>query len=130
LFGGSGDSFPTWQDPCDSEEGAAAANPTIAANCAANGVPAGYTQPGGYGAQVRDPTTVGSNPNVQPETATTQTLGIVYSPSYIDGLDIQLDWWQIELEDAISTLTLQSLADQCYRLGNFCGEIFRRANGE
>jgi iron complex outermembrane receptor protein len=130
LFGGSADSFPTWQDPCDSVNGLAATDPSVAANCAAGGVPAGYTQPGGFNAQVRRPTTVGSNPNVQPETATTKTLGLVYSPSYIDGLDIQLDWWQIELEDTISILTLQQLAEQCYILGNFCTELTRLPNGE
>jgi iron complex outermembrane receptor protein len=130
LFGGSADSFPTWQDPCDTVEGRAATDPAVAANCIAGGVPADYTQPGGYGAQVRFPTIFGSNENVQPETATTKTLGLVYSPSYIDGLDLQLDWWQIEIDGAISILSLQQLAEQCYTLGNFCSEIFRRPNGE
>jgi iron complex outermembrane receptor protein len=128
LFGGTGDNFPTYNDPCDRVDGRSSSDPGVAAACDAAGVPGDYTQRGGYGGQVRFPTTVESNPNAGPETATTRTLGFVYSPSYVDGLDIQLDWWQIELENTINAPSLTFMLDQCVTNGDYCGLITRNPN--
>ena len=66
----------------------------------AEGVPAGGYQQDNQ--QIR--ITVGGNPDLQPEKSESYTFGFVYSPSYVEGLDISLDWWQIKLDDAITTI--------------------------
>jgi iron complex outermembrane recepter protein len=110
LFQGLADSFPTINDPCNTT-----LYPTLSAasqaRCQADGVPpGGYVQPN---SQIR--ITVGGNVNLQPETATSKTLGFVWNPSFIPGLDLSLDWWNIELENTISAISGQGLIDRCYR---------------
>ncbi|GAB3372931.1 TonB-dependent receptor [Lysobacter rhizosphaerae] len=123
MFSGIADSFPTIADPCAGFfQGAP--NPSRPASCA--GIPA-YDQPN---AQVRIST--GGNPNLQPETSTSTTFGFVYSPSWAQGLDISLDWWKINLDDAILTVTGQTVLDHCYRAGDAasCALISRTSSGE
>jgi outer membrane receptor protein involved in Fe transport len=44
------------------------------------------------------------NPNLTPETSTNTSVGIVYSPSIIDGLTVTFDKWEISKEDTIVLL--------------------------
>ncbi len=66
----------------------------------------------------------GGNPEVQPETADTTTIGVVYQPNWLDGFSISVDWYDIDLQDAIAALTAQDIYDLC-RLGDqtLCGRI-------
>ena len=123
LFSGLGDSFPSIADPCAGTfQGAP--NPSRPASC--GGVPA-YDQPN---AQVR--ISVGGNQNLGPETSTSTTFGFVYSPHWLEGFDVSLDWWKIELNDAIITVSGQTVLDQCYRAGDSasCALITRTAAGD
>jgi iron complex outermembrane recepter protein len=126
LFQGLADSFPTITDPCNSGQ---IGNLTAAgqAQCAADGVPAGgYTQ---TNSQIR--ITVGGNVNLQPETSVSKTLGFVWNPSFIPGLDLSLDWWNIELDNTISAISGQGLLNRCYRQGDqgACALITRGPGG-
>ena len=56
------------------------------------------------------------NPDLTPEVAETTTAGFSYSPSFISGLQFSVDYYKIDLNNAISSLTLQQIADLC-RLG-------------
>lgn len=131
LFRGDTDSFETYADPC-----AAANNPTggVLAQCQAQGVPAGLVQPGTDGEagplQTVEPFTWKSNPNLSPETSTSKTLGLVFSPSFVQGLNVTLDWWQIEIEDAITRPSIDDIMDRCYggtaqEQAAYCGLITR-----
>lgn len=75
-------------------------------------------------------TYTGGNPVLKPETAKTITFGATYSPSFAPGLALALDYYDISLDGAISTLGLSQLTQAC-SLGNAvaCGSIFRDANG-
>ncbi len=128
LFLGQSDNFPEVVDPCS-----ASARPTgdVASRCRAgfggiSAVPANYEQ---NNTQIR--ITIGGNPDLAPETATSRTLGVVYSPSWLEGLDVYLDWYNIEIVDAIGTPTGQFLINDCYRRGNLtsCALITRQADG-
>lgn len=112
LFAGDADSYETYADPCATQM----SNPTVAARCAAQGVPANFVQPGGgTGAkQTLEPWTWASNPDLMPETSTSKTLGFVYSPGFIDGFNVSLDWWHIEIEDSITRPEAQFIMDKCY----------------
>jgi iron complex outermembrane receptor protein len=128
LFGGQSDNFPTILDPCS-----ATANPSgdVLSRCR-NGVggigptPAGYIQ---NNSQIR--ITVGGNPDLGPELARSKTLGLVYSPSWVEGLDLYLDWYNIEVTDAVGTRSGQFIINDCYRNGNLdaCAFITRQADG-
>jgi iron complex outermembrane receptor protein len=129
LFLGNSDSFPNIADPCSANN-----NPTgaVLARCqqgfgGVGPVPAGYNQ---LNAQIR--ITIGGNPNLQPETATTKTLGLVYSPSWVEGLDLYLDWYNIAIEDQIAGPTGGFLVTDCYITPNpvSCAQITRGATGE
>jgi iron complex outermembrane recepter protein len=57
--------------------------------------------------------TVG-NPNLKPEKATTYTTGFVYSPSPVPGLTVSLDYYHIEIKDAIlSTVPPGTALQEC-----------------
>jgi iron complex outermembrane receptor protein len=131
LFSGQSDSFPEIQDPC-SLPFISSAPANVVAACRGgvggiSGTPVGYTQ---ANTQIR--VTVGGNPNLLPEEARNKTLGLVYSPSFVEGLDLYLDWYNIEITNAITGVDPQFLLDSCYdgsAVGN-CALITRGPGGE
>ncbi len=144
LYGGLSGTFDDYTDPCDTVKGAAANNPAVAARCATGaGVPQAppdYTQIGqggtkcdSYPCQTGTQFFAGSNPALQAETATSKTLGIVYSPRWIQGLDFSLDWYRIRINNAIAADTAQDILDDCYLRNNDarCSALLftRDANG-
>lgn len=59
-----------------------------------------------------------------PETADTTTVGIVLTPSgFADGLRFSADWYEIKIDDAITSTSGQQLLNFCYTLGSFCDRI-------
>ena len=116
LFGGTVDSFPTYVDPCVPPVG-----DPLPAGCAQVGVQTD--------SQVL--ARVGGNPNLLPETGDTFTAGVVYTPQIGNGdLSLTLDWWQIDIEEGISSLGVQFILDDCYLSGNAssCALITRNAD--
>lgn len=128
LFQGVGDNFPTIQDPCNNVRfGNLSAAEQQA--CIAQGVPnGGYEQPN---TQIQ--TQVGGNPNLTPETAVTRTLGFVYSPNYLPGFDLSLDWWKIHMSNIISGIGAQRILDNCVTSlntdPNTCSLFTRNSDG-
>ncbi len=55
----------------------------------------------------------GGNPEVSPEKADTITVGLIYQPSFIEGLSLSADWYQVKIEDAIGQLGVQAVANRC-----------------
>ena len=53
-----------------------------------------------------------SNPDLVPETSRTYTLGFVLTPSFIPNLTFAVDWYKIEIKNAISSLSGSSDAVQ------------------
>lgn len=70
------------------------------------------SQPGSP--QVPNVTLSGGNPNLKPEIADTWTVGGVYQPSFIPGLTASVDWYKIDIRDAIFGVGGQLLIDLCY----------------
>jgi len=52
------------------------------------------------------------NPELSPEKADTTTLGLVWTPN--DNVSVTLDWWDIEINDAISATLVQDIIGGCY----------------
>ncbi len=55
------------------------------------------------------------NPNLTPEKADTFTAGIVLTPSFIPRLKLSIDYYKIELNDAIIALSPATIVDRCYK---------------
>jgi iron complex outermembrane recepter protein len=129
LFSGQADSFPLITDPCDTlppgKKAPITLPPNVSAQCmnpntSGGGVPAGST----FGTS-QQRAKLGGNPQLQPEKGTVGTAGVVYEP--VRGLDFTLDYWHVEITDAISNLPVQTILSQCYQAGNanFCNQIER-----
>jgi hypothetical protein len=61
-----------------------------------------------------------SNPALGAEIGRTVTTGVVWQPtfaSWIDGLSVSLDWYEINLEGAIALYGAQRIVDDCFDTG-------------
>ena len=136
TFGGGSQSFDTFLDPCDTRFGEAATNGAVQARCLADGTSANYRQLVQAGTPVTstsgDQSLVAFNSGagnafLSPETATTKTAGIVYSPSYVAGLTVGLDWYNIKIANRITAIGADYVANECYIAGNenYCSVIRR-----
>ncbi|MFC3033317.1 TonB-dependent receptor domain-containing protein [Pseudoalteromonas fenneropenaei] len=126
LYQGQSDSRPSAKDPCSVDSNAYKNIPEVAVRCAAEGVPAGWKQ---QDPQIR--AVIGGDENVQPETSESLSMGVVYSPEFIDGLGISLDWYRIEIENYISSRSAASVMARCYEQGiaDDCSQITRDFTG-
>jgi outer membrane receptor protein involved in Fe transport len=131
LFLGQSNGFPSASDPCASN--GFIAGTTDAALCQATGVAAADV---GVFVQANDQIqgNFGGNPNLKEETSNTFTVGAIIQP--LDGLDITVDYYSIEIEDAISVLggSTANVLDLCYNVvkdaaSPFCQAISRRPDG-
>jgi len=74
------------------------------------------------------------NPNLNEETADTVTLGVVVQPRFIPGLSIAVDYYSIDIADAITSFNNEDILAQCYdndaplSENPFCAEITRNPN--
>ncbi|MCK9538752.1 TonB-dependent receptor plug domain-containing protein [Dokdonella sp.] len=128
LFGGISGTFDFYTDPCDASH-EASTNPAVAQRCQQGfggqaPVPVGFVQPGQGGSpcdsfpcQTGVQFFAGANPTLQPETSTSKTLGGVYSPSWLQGLDLSLDWYKIKIKNTIGGDTVSGMLHDCYVLG-------------
>jgi iron complex outermembrane receptor protein len=79
-----------------------------------------------------------SDPDLKPEESESYTAGLVYSPSYVDGMSVTLDYWRFKVDNAIARMDTQAGLDACHRFqttGDTTGaascEIFKiGANGD
>jgi hypothetical protein len=72
-----------------------------------------------------DPTPIlnGGSFALEPEKADTITAGIVFQPEFVPGLRLSADWYQIELNDAVTILGGQRIVDFCFDFDLFCDRI-------
>jgi iron complex outermembrane recepter protein len=74
----------------------------------------------------------GGNRELQEESARTWTAGVVLRPSFIPGLQIAADWYDIRIRQAINTPTARELAELCVdqpTLDNiYCANLSRDPN--
>jgi outer membrane receptor protein involved in Fe transport len=78
--------------------------------------------------------TQGGNTELDVETAETITFGTVYRPSFVDGLTVTIDYWSVEIEEAIAAVGASQILDGCYDSESFpnapfCDLFTRRADG-
>lgn len=105
-------------DPCIDWENDT--NPFIQANCAAAGVPLGYTNAGTSSATI---ITGGGLGILKAETSEAQTLGVIWTPDFID-LSVAVDYFEILVNDEVRQFGALNIANQCYSSPNFATEPF------
>lgn len=99
--------FFDYTDPCDDSQ--INIDPDRATNCAALGVPAGFNANDNIGV----PITVSGNANLNSETADSWTIGVVIQPRWVENLSLTVDYYNIEIIDAISQVDPQDILDHC-----------------
>ncbi|MGI2056811.1 TonB-dependent receptor plug domain-containing protein [Shewanella baltica] len=55
-----------------------------------------------------------SDDQLKPEESESYTAGLVYSPSYIDGMSVTLDYWRFKVKDAIAREDVQAGMKSCF----------------
>ncbi len=121
--------FEVIVDPCDVNQlqnGTAFRNDNCAQTLTALGVdPATFTDPNFGDVEGR----AGGNLDLGNETADTFTWGFIYAPEFAKGLTINMDWYDIELENAIEFILPQDSANLCVDLSEldnkFCDLLDR-----
>ncbi len=132
LYSGEADSFQPATDPCDTS-GGPIDDPIVAANCAEDLGALGIDSTTFADPRSQIPTRVGGNPNLDAETANVYTGGVVYEPPFLEGLGVSVDYFNIEITDAIQQATATVLLGNCYSLEDRadCDDIQRNpATGE
>lgn len=73
----------------------------------------------------------GGNPNLAPEIADTLTVGVVLTPTFLRGLNFSVDYYDIKIDDVISTLSAQQIINSCVQQNNqgACAQLTRNAAG-
>ncbi|MFN3537363.1 MAG: TonB-dependent receptor domain-containing protein, partial [Brevundimonas sp.] len=76
------------------------------------------------------------NPNLEAEKADQWNVGVVLSPTFLPGFNLSLDYFDITIEDAISTLGSNNILNACYGLAGYqedtavCSLINRAPGGQ
>lgn len=126
LFAPQGAGLFQWNaDPCGGE------NPQRSlADCQRTGVTADR-----YGSIPNSPANQyndlrGGNPDLDPEESKTKSVGFVFRPTFIDGFDFSVDYFDIKVEKAIGTIPAITAVNNCLDTGDdlFCS-LVQRAPG-
>lgn len=99
-------------DPC--AEGAPIGNPNLTAVCIAQGATPGNVNTIPQPAAGQANATGGGNPNLTPENATTWTVGAVFQPTFVPGLSLTFDYYNIKVTDAVSSPTPADAIGACF----------------
>jgi outer membrane receptor protein involved in Fe transport len=67
----------------------------------------------------------GGNPTLNPERANTIAAGFVITPTFIDGLTVSIDWYQIHLKGGITTPGFADVINRCRagEIAAYCGSL-------
>ena len=112
LFSGGVQSFDFVGDPCDATTSGITPPTNEWQNCVLDGIadPSTFVQ-----IAQQYPVTAGGNPLLGPETADTVTYGFVLTPlGFLEGLQVAVDWWDIEVQNLITRISSDSQFNDCF----------------
>lgn len=129
LYSAQSQNFaPGFGDPC-SARNVAGGTQFRAANCLAAGIPASYDYVYAQSLQIVS----GGNPGLDVEKSDSYTAGILLQPRFIPGLALSADYYNIKVNNVITSVSAQAIVNNCYdspTLNNpFCGSFTRVAAG-
>jgi iron complex outermembrane recepter protein len=80
---------------------------------------------------------VGGNANLKPEVGDTRTIGVVFTPTFLDGFTATVDYFNIDVSQAIGAIPPTFTLSQCYAAGAsaaqiafFCPLVHRNTAGQ
>jgi iron complex outermembrane receptor protein len=97
-------------DPCSATELGHAVTATDY-GCIAQGLAVGQSTPSNPAAQYNG--LLGGNPNLNPEKATTKTVGVVLQPRFLPRFALTVDYWNIEVAGAIQGFGADTILADC-----------------
>jgi iron complex outermembrane recepter protein len=101
-------------DPCSGPvEGGLSAGGYTQEQCALSGLSASN-----FGGNLDNPAgqynfLQGGNPDLAPEESDTYTFGVVWTPDFLEGFTLTVDYYDIEIEDGIKNLTPEFILTEC-----------------
>jgi outer membrane receptor protein involved in Fe transport len=130
LYSAQSQNFaPGFADPCSADNISGGSTGRRAANCAAAGIPTTYNYAYSQSLQILS----GGNPDLKAEKSDSYTYGAVFTPRWVPGLTLSVDYYNIKVNDVISSVDAQSIVDQCYDAPNlsnqFCSSFTRVGAG-
>lgn len=135
LYSPPRDDYDSVADPCTGVT--ASSTGTVAQNCRANpGIAAAIAAEGVFNSEVTSVNSPnGGNVDLKEETADTLTIGFVLQPTFLRGFNLSVDYYDIKVADAISSLSNSQLLAECYQStsgtdNRFCNVISRDAEGQ
>lgn len=113
LFGGQSQGFPPATDPCAL---ASALTEPVRSVCIATGVPAAQVGQAALQPNTQIQGSFGGNPNLSEETSDSYTFGAVVRPSFVPGLTIKADYYNIKIENVIAVAGggVNNILNLCY----------------
>lgn len=113
-------------DPCINYEDAS--NAAVRANCAAQGIPTGYTgaSPNGGGGSALI-TTGGGKGLLKAETSKAYTVGVIFTPKFLQDyadVSIAVDYFSFDVNNEVRTFGSSNILTQCYQASNFPNSPF------
>ena len=130
LFEGAADSFETASDPC---KGGPVGDPAHIEPTSPLGIACGAAANNEDDRdQVR--TILGGNDKLDPETADIFTLGVVWEPRYVKNLSVTVDYYNVDIDEEITTIGTQTILDGCYpdvagAVPAYCNQVTRDSAG-
>lgn len=133
VFNPTSRAFDSGADPCDQRYYQSGPNPAVReANCRAVGI-----NPATFDSNFSNftiPVTVSGNPNLENEKANSWTVGAIIQPRFARSFTLAVDWINIELKDAITSLGGEDILNACYDSADFpssfCSLVTRDADGQ
>ena len=85
---------------------------------------ASFQDPNRNGANTTARSLASGNPNLEPEIGRTYSAGVVVQPGFLPGFNASVDWYKVDITQAIGSLTIQQIVNLCFA-GNqtACGRI-------
>lgn len=114
LFLGQQQSAETYTDPCRNWGSNPALDANTIANCQTDGLAPTFNL-----ATFQATTLQGGNPNLEPETSTSYTLGIVITPQFVENLTLTADYFSVEINDAVGSAPTSEVVSRCYASAGF-----------
>jgi len=93
-------------------------DPVIRDNCEAEGLPMDFSLSSTQATGIQ-----GGNPDLKEETSDSLTVGIVFTPSFLPNLSVALDWYDIEIEDAIGSAGTDNIITGCWSSPGFSSSL-------
>jgi len=136
LYAGQAQTYTSIGDPCNGVggENESSMNPVVVANCLSDPRIAATAATGRFDVDLNQTIAgfsysqpqiqtisgfIGGNENLDEESADTTTLGLVWTPSFVEGLAVTADYYKIEIEDVISSVSATRLINECYQSTNY-----------